>query len=405
MRPFIVHIDIDAFFASVEAILNPSLKGKPVVVGALPGERGVVASASYEARRYGLKAGMPIGKAKKLCPHCIFLRGHFSHYEEFSNRFHKLLLNFTPIVEMASLDEAYLDLTDCSLLYPSLHDVVFTIKNKIEAELKLSVSIGVSYTKLLAKLATKRAKPGGIKFIKDENEAREFLRDLDISEIPGVGSKMIEILRRLNIKKVEELWQLSLDSLISIFGKTGEYLYFAARGLNHGVIGIKPIQKSISRETTFPRDITDPDLIRAHIYYLSDRLSVALKRDGLKTSRVELKLRFSDFNTITRRKKIIPTEDPLSIYRTALEMFLPLFEKEKRALRLVGVAAKELQKAPLLDLYTFNEKRERILNAIMRVRTRYGFSSVMAGRELILKRLYPLKRKEGFILKTASLTR
>jgi len=403
-EPSILHIDIDAFFASVEVFLNPSLKGKPVVVGGLKGERGVVASASYEARKFGIKAGTPLKEAERLCPSCIFLRGHYSYYKEFSDRFFSILSRFTPHLEIASLDEAYLDLSSCSLLYPSFIKTSKRLKETVERELQLSISLGLAPNKLLAKLATSKAKPGGF-YVIWKDEVEKFLKNLRVEELPGVGPITLRVLEKLNIKTVGELKILPLNVLKNLFGLQGEALYFMARGIDYRDVLTLQIPKSISRETTFHRDIADLDLLLAHLAYLSDRLSLALRRDGLFAETIELKVRFSNFKTLIKHKKIEGTNDPSIIYKTLRNLFIPIYENSTLAIRLLGVGAKNLSKGKSISLFKSSLKREYFLKALDSVRAKFGFSAVLTGREITLNRLYPLDREHGFVLKTSSLTK
>ncbi len=225
----VLHLDIDAFFAAVEVLMDPSLRGKPVVVGGMPWERGVVSTASYEARKYGVRSGMPLRRAGELCPNCVFLRGHFQVYREFSEKFFRLLYRYTPYILPASLDEAYLDLSSLTLLYPDLLSYARRIKEEVERDLGLSISGGLARNRLLAKLATERAKPGGFFVLRPEDE-ENFLGELPMEALPGIGHKTREVLLRLGIKKVRDLRGLSLKALRSLFGLHGEYLYYASRG-------------------------------------------------------------------------------------------------------------------------------------------------------------------------------
>ncbi|MFQ6037175.1 MAG: DNA polymerase IV, partial [Candidatus Aminicenantales bacterium] len=303
-RRCIVHVDIDAFFAAVEVLLNPELKGKPVIVGGLPHERGVASTASYEARRYGVHAGMPLRKAYQLCPHGVFLRGNYQIYSAFSRRFFRVLHTYTPDVEEASLDEAYLDLTRCRPLYPSFSRTVREIKQRVEKELGITVSVGVGPNKLLAKLATTRAKPGGL-FELREGEEEAFLRDLDISSLPGIGPKTQVILRMLNVHRIGDLWGLPRATLHGLFGLNGDELYLQARGIDSRPLMTPTIPKSVSRETTFLEDIWDRRLLLAHLAYLCDRLTLPLRQGRLYAHIIEVKVRYSDFKTEARRRLLL----------------------------------------------------------------------------------------------------
>lgn len=405
-RRYIVHIDLDAFFASVEVLLNPSLKGKPVIVGGLPHERGVASTCSYEARKYGVHSGMPLRQCYRLCPQAVFVRGNYHIYQAFSEKFFRILREYTPDVEEASLDEAYLEFTRCGHLYPSFTEAAKEIKRRVEKELGLGVSVGAASNKILAKLATKRAKPGGF-FELQPGEEEEFLRNLDISEIPGIGPKAQVMLRLLNVHKIADLWQLPLGTLRSLFGVMGDELYLLSRGIDHRPLAIEEKPKSFSRETTFLQDIWDRDLLLAHLAYLCDRLALTLRQEKFYARLIEVKARYSDFKTVSKRRVLaMPVQEMNRIYRVAEELFLELWEGSRLALRLVGVKAGELVSERHLSLFeTYPEREERLGQALDKVREKYGFSSLLTAREKMLSQVYPEDSSRGFILKTASLTR
>ncbi len=405
-RRFVVHIDIDAFFAAVEVLLNPSLKGKPLIVGGLPHERGVASTASYEARKYGVHSGMPLRKAYQLCPHGVFLRGNYQIYKVFSEKFFRLLSHYTPDVEEASLDEAYLDLTRCRSLYSSFSRTVQEIKQEAERKLGLTVSVGVGPSKLLAKLATTKAKPGGLFEIEPGGE-EEFLKDLGIETLPGIGPKAQVILRMLNIHKIGDLWGLPRATLHSFFGLNGDELYLQSRGIDSRPVASTSVPKSVSRETTFLEDLWDRRLLLAHLAYLCDRLTLPLRRGGLFAHIIEVKVRYSDFKTEVRRHLLLtPLQEMEKIYRVAHDLFLQLFSSSRLSLRLVGVKASDLVRSRPLSLFEpYSERQERLGQAVDQVREKYGFGSLLTGREKMLESLYGFEKKQGFILKTASLTK
>lgn len=405
-RRCIVHIDIDAFFAAVEELLNPSLKGKPVVVGGLPHERGVASTCNYEARRYGVHSGMPLRKAYQLCPNGIFLRGNYHVYQAFSEKFFRILHDYTPDVEEASLDEAYLDLTRCRHLYSSFSATARRVKSRIERETGLKVSVGVAPNKILAKLATKKAKPAGF-FEVESGREEEFLRDLGIECLPGIGPKAQVILRMLNIHKIGDLWGMPRPTLRSIFGLGGEEVFLQSRGIDSRPVANQTEPKSVSRETTFLEDLWDRRLLLAHLAYLCDRLTLALRRDHFYAHIIEVKARYSDFRTeVKRRLLLTPLQEMGAIYRIAEELFLGLFVPSRLALRLVGVKASDLVRARPISLFEpYSDREERLAAAVDRVREKYGFGSVLTVRERMLDSVYAFEPRRGFVLKTASLTR
>lgn len=405
-RRYVVHIDLDAFFASVEVLLNPELKGKPVVVGGLPHERGVASTCSYEARKYGVHSGMPLRQCYQLCPQAIFVRGNYHIYQAFSEKFFRILHEYTPDVEEASLDEAYLEFTRCGHLYPSFSQVAKEIKRRVERELGLGVSVGAASNKILAKLATRKAKPGGF-FELQPGEELEFLRALDISEIPGIGPKAQVMLRLLNVHKIADLWQVPPGTLRALLGVMGDELYLLSRGMDFRPLSVSEKPKSFSRETTFLEDIWDRDLLLAHLAYLCDRLAGSLRQEKYYARVVEVKVRYSDFKTMSKRRVLsLPVQETNRIYRLAEELFLELWEGSRLALRLVGVKGSELVESRHLSLFElYPEREERLCQALDRVREKYGFNALLTVREKMLSEVYDEDRGRGFILKTASLTR
>ena len=405
-RRCIVHIDIDAFFAAVEELLNPSLQGKPVIVGGLPHERGVASTASYEARKYGVHSGMPLRKAYELCPHGVFVRGNYQIYSAFSKKFFDVLSRYTPDVEEASLDEAYVELTRCRPLYSSFSRAVREMKHQVEKELGLVVSAGMGPSKLLAKLATNKAKPGGLVEVEPGDE-EEFLKDLGIESLPGIGPKAQVILRMLNIHKIGDLWGLPRATLRSLFGLNGEELYLQSRGMDSRPLMTSSTPKSVSRETTFLEDLWDRRLLLAHLAYLCDRLTLPLRKGRLFAHIIEVKVRYSDFQTEVRRRLLLsPLQDMGEIFRIAKELFLQLFSGSRLSLRLVGVKASDLVRTRPLSLFEpYSERRERLGIAVDEVREKHGFGSLLTVREKMLESVYRFEKDRGFVLKTASLTK
>ncbi len=309
-------------------------------------------------------------------------------------------------MEEASLDEAYLEFTRCGHLYPSFSEVAREIKNRVEKELGLGVSVGAASNKILAKLATRKAKPGGF-FELPPGEEQEFLRELDISEIPGIGPRAQVMLRLLNVHKIADLWRVPLGTLRSLFGVMGDELYLLSRGVDFRPLAVREKPKSFSRETTFLQDIWDRDLLLAHLAYLCDRLALSLRQEKYYARVVEVKARYSDFKTVSKRRVLgMPVQETNRIYRVAEELFLELWEGSRLALRLVGVKGSELVEERHLSLFElYSEREERLCQALDRVREKYGFNALLTVREKMLSEVYEEDRSRGFVLKTASLTR
>jgi DNA polymerase-4 len=405
-RRYIVHVDIDAFFAAVEVLLDPSLAGKPVIVGGLPHERGVASTCSYEARTFGVHSGMPLRECYRLCPEGVFVRGNYHVYEAFSERFFRVLHAATPDVEEASLDEAYLELTRCGHLYPSFTEAARELKRRVEREIGVTVSVGAAPNKILAKLATGRAKPAGFFEIREGEEAA-YLRGLGIEALPGIGPKAQVVLRLMSIHKIGELWDLPRATLHTLFGAGGDDIYLQSRGIDSRPLVTRTLPKSVSRETTFLEDLWDKRLLLAHLAYLCDRLTLALREDRLYAHVIEVKARTADFKTeIKRRLVLSPLQEMGKIYKVAEELFLELTAGSRLALRLVGVKASDLVRVRPLALFEpYSERPERLGRALDEVRDKYGFGSVLTARERMLDAVYASDPRRGYVLKTASLTK
>jgi DNA polymerase-4 len=405
-RRYIVHVDIDAFFAAVEVLLDPSLAGKPVIVGGLPHERGVASTCSYEARKFGVHSGMPLRECYRLCPEGVFVRGNYHVYEAFSERFFRVLHAATPDVEEASLDEAYLELTRCGHLYPSFTEAARELKRRVEREIGVTVSVGAAPNKILAKLATGRAKPAGFFEIREGEEAA-YLRGLGIEALPGIGPKAQVVLRLMSIHRIGELWDLPRATLHTLFGAGGDDIYLQSRGIDSRPLVTRTLPKSVSRETTFLEDLWDKRLLLAHLAYLCDRLTLALREDRLYAHVIEVKARTADFKTeIKRRLVLSPLQEMGKIYKVAEELFLELTAGSRLALRLVGVKASDLVRVRPLALFEpYSERPERLGRALDEVRDKYGFGSVLTARERMLDAVYASDPRRGYVLKTASLTK
>jgi DNA polymerase-4 len=372
---------MDAFFVSVEEVLDPSLKGKPVVVGGDPEGRGVVSAASYAARKYGIHSAMPLVKAKRLCPHAIFLQGSHGVYGEFSRRVFKVLETFSPLVEKMSLDEAYVDLTGCLKLHGPVLLAAEKIKNQIKKEVGINASIGIASNKLLAKVASAFVKPNGI-FLIVPGKEKKFLEPLPVSRIPGVGPKSDARFKRMGIKTIGDLSALPKELLEKTHGKWGSGLYFKSRGIcKSEVVGVEEDSRSISRETTFATDSRDARFLESKLCYLVEKAAGQLRGSELYARRVTLKLRTPDFKTVTRSRTLKePTSEDHVIIDVVLKLFRKQFTKKKRV-RLIGVALTSLtpESSVQTDLFeqTSHEKWGDLYQGIDRIRKKYGFQSIL----------------------------
>jgi len=402
----IMHIDLDAFFVSVEQVENPELKGKPVVVGGRPDQRGVVASASYEARAFGLRAGMPLTTASRLCPQAIFIQGSFSKYQVASQRFMAILADFSPYLEPVSLDEAYLDVTGFESLYGSIHQMAVAIKKRIKDELGLFASIGIASCKVVAKVASELSKPDGLLEVAVGQE-RSFLSPLPITKLPGIGKKTKRILNGLGINTIAQLSTMPSSALKSHFGAFGEILWRYSRGIDDRKVEPPAEAKSISRETTFGKDTTDHSLLKATLRYLSERVGSQLRQRGKQARCVTLKLRYADFTTITRRHTLRQGSDSdQTIFDTGVGLLNQALSQQKPKVRLIGIGVSNLtEPGRQLDMLDLSAQRLGQLNrAIDRIRKKYGFTAIQTGRTLLLRDLFP-PTNEGYKLHTPSPSR
>ena len=332
----ILHCDLDAFFASVEQLDNPELRGKPVVVGGSRHSRGVVSTCSYEARKFGVHSAMPVSQAYRLCPQAIFLPVNMARYQELSRQVFTILSRFSPLMEIISIDEAFLDISGCFRLYGSPEKIGGLIKEQVYSELGLIISVGISYNKFLAKLATDLDKPDGLLIITAQ-EAVELLKPLPVSKIWGVGQKTEQSLNRLGIKTIGDIQALPPGWLETRFGSAGRLFWELAHGIDHRPVETGQERKSISREETFPEDINDISYLEKLTTHFAAELCAKLRREGLETASITIKLRYSDFKTITRSKTIEPGNSDLVVTQVAGELLHKAYNG-KRPLRLFGLS-------------------------------------------------------------------
>ena len=401
-----MHIDLDAFFVSVEQRENPELKGKPVVVGGRPEGRGVVASASYEARAFGLHAGMPLATASRLCPQAIFIEGSFPKYREASQRFMTILADFSPDIEPLGLDEAYLDATGFESIYGSIHQMAVKIKQRIKDELGLNASVGIAGGKVVAKVASELSKPDGLLEVAS-GEERSFLAPLSIARLPGIGKKTERKLNGLGINSLGKLSAMPLSALKSHFGASGEVLHRFANGIDDREVEPPAAAKSTSRETTFGKDTRDRSLLKATLRYLGERVGADLRQKGKRARCITLKLRYADFTTITRRHSLSQTTDSdQTIFDTGVKLLNKALSGERQPVRLIGIGVSELvESGKQLEMLDSSARRQEQLDrAIDRIRKKYGFTAIQTGRTLKLKELFASDR-EGYTLHTPGLSR
>jgi DNA polymerase-4 len=384
----ILHVDMDAFFVSVELLERPELRGKPVVVGGRPDQRGVVSAASYEARKFGIQSAMPLRTAARLCPHAIFLDGHHDKYGEFSDRVATILAQFSPIVEMVSIDEAYLDLAGTERLHGPPFAAAHKLLSMITSETSLPCSAGLASTRLVAKVASDQAKPKGLLWVPAGQES-QFLAPLPVRKIPGIGEVTERALRALGVEYVHQLADAGLDKLERIFGQWGTALYRKACGGDSYEFVLDAEPKSISHNHTFGEDTDDTPVLESMLSHLSQKACKRLREAGLSARTLTLTIRYAGFDTYTRAKT---PPDPVQFDADAFAQFLALFREQrntKRKIRLLGVAFSGLIRGNAqLDLLDPQRraKLEKLSRAADSLRDRFGFAKVQFGGSLLAER-------------------
>jgi DNA polymerase-4 len=358
--PTILHVDMDAFYASVEQRDRPELRGRPVIVGGI-GPRGVVSAASYEARTFGVHSAMPIVTARRLCPHGVFLPVRMRHYAAIAHQLRDIFLSFTPLVEPLSLDEAFLDVHGCQGLFGPAPEIARAVKARVRAETGLVASVGVAPNKFLAKLAGDLGKPDGCVVLPAERVA-EFLAPLPVGRVWGVGARGEKRLHALGVRTVGELAALPERLLVEHFGEAGRQVWHLANGRDDRAVVPDREAKSVSTETTFAQDVGDREALRAWLLDLVDHLAGRLRQHGLRARTVDLKVRSSDFRTRTRSMSVAePTDLTDAIWRAARELLERAVTAEVLPLRLLGVGATNLVRDAAVqgDLFDEAERRRR----------------------------------------------
>jgi len=381
---WILHVDMDAFFVSVELLTRPDLRGKAVVVGGQRDQRGVVTSASYEARQFGVHSAMPLRTAAKLCPHAIFLDNRHELYSQWSDRVAGVMERYSPIVEMASIDEAYLDLTGTERINGYAVGAADRLLREITSTTGLPCSGGLGGTRLVAKVASEQAKPRGFVWVPHGSEAA-FFAPLPVRRIPGIGKATEAALKTAGIDTVAQLQTMPLERLEEIFGKWGTALYRKARGIDSYEFFVDAEPKSISHNQTFGEDTNDRARLEATLSHLCQKATKRLRDAGLHARTITLTLRYKNFKTITRNETLT---EPLDLDAVVLASVRGLFSRNwdgESMLRLVGVALSSFSGAtPQIDLLEpeRRDKLERLARATDRLRDKFGFSKVQFGGSL-----------------------
>ena len=365
-----LHVDLDAFFASVEQIKNPKMKGKPVVVGGRSSKRGVAVAASYEAKRCGVTTGMPWMQAKQKCPNAIFLPADFSAYADYSRRVQNILEKMVPVVAQASIDEAYLDLIDCNHLYKTPRQAAEKIYGAIKKETGLNVSIGIASSQSVAKMASKLAKPCGMMEVPKGAEVF-FLSPLPVETMPGIGPQIGNRLRRMGIFTLGQLAEMSPQILRASFGVYGPYLRAKARGEDTWKLEVTEVVKSLGKEKTLEKNTKDESLLEKELLVLTAEVGHGLRAQNLYARSVAVKVRYADFTSESASKQFADaTCFDRILFEVARNLLKPLIEG-KQFIRLIGISAQNLvTKTPQMDLFNSqtNERWERFYKSVDCVR-------------------------------------
>ena len=384
----IIHVDMDAFFASVEVLDNPALRGKPVIVGGPAEKRGVVCAASYEARKFGVHSAMPMGRAVQLCPRGVFLPPRGWRYAEVSRAIRAIFDDFSPEVEPLSVDEAFIDVTGSQRLFGPAPEIGRQIKARIRNELHLTASVGVAPVKFVSKIASDMQKPDGFVVIR-EDEVLTRLAPLPVGELWGVGAVMETVLLKLGIRTVADLRAWPADDLESRFGTHGLHLHELSWGRDPRTVETESEAKSYSRETTFDRDITDPEELSAVLLELSDDVCARMRRDGVVGRVAFIKIRYDDFTTVTRRRTLDePAALSAVLWEAGIALMLGKTEAGARPVRLVGIGMAGLQEETgtvQRDLFGDTRRREKleaIERATDRIRDKLGDDAIGRGIHL-----------------------
>ncbi len=381
MSRSIFHVDMDAFFPAVEQVLDPRLRGKPVIVGSKPEERGVVSSASYEARRYGVRSGMSSHEAGALCPQAIFIHGNFAAYRQYSDIIQDIFLSFTDQVSVAGLDEAYLDMSSCRRLYPNMKKAGEEIQNRIFEQTRLTASVGIASSFITAKVASDFRKPRGLTYVTPGQEG-SFLAPLDIRDLPGIGPQSEKQLRTLGINKLKDIQSRPLKFFADRWGKYGYDLWERAWGRDCRRPLRSRRQRSVSRETTFPVDTCDYKLLQETLAYLVDKSAYDLRSQGIKAKEVKIKIRYRDFATITGSKKMLVTTDSTSDLLRQARYLFGKYYRSNEYVRLLGVGYSNFvargTQTSVFDLLERSqaERCNDLERSVDRIRGKFGFQKI-----------------------------
>jgi DNA polymerase-4 len=375
----ILHADLDAFYASVEILDNPALRGKPVIVGGDPNARGVVSAASYEARTFGVHSAMPLRTAQRLCPDGVFLPGRFDRYRELSRQVMRIFASYTPLVEPISLDEAFMDVTASRAAFGDGETIARQLKQRVLDEVGLVVSVGVATNKLCAKVASDLRKPDALVVVPPGGEA-EFLAPLPVTRLWGVGPQSRQALSDYGVSTIGQLAALPEGTLRRRFGVHGLELRLRAQGMDPSRVSSGQAPKSVGHELTFDHDVTDPARLEATLLDLAESVASRLRHHELAAGAVQLKLRYEGFDTITRQAPLgHQVRDSEPLYQMAVSLLRKALTDD-RAVRLIGLTAINLSNVQQLTLFDAPDRTDRIAQSIDAVRERFGEKAITRAR-------------------------
>ena len=382
----ILHIDMDAFYASVEERDNSSLVGKPVIVGGSAEGRGVVAAANYESRKFGVHSAMAAARAKRLCPHAVFIKPRIDYYASVSRQIRDIFEQFTPLVEPLSLDEAFLDVTGSESIFGPSAEIGRQIKQRIRAELRLVASVGVATNKFVAKIASDVKKPDGFVVV-EPDETQSFLDPLPVGRLWGVGQVTGQVFERLKIRTIGQLRQMPLDTLNDLFGSSGEHYWQLAHGIDDRQVVPDREAKSISNETTFAEDIVDMEVLRAWLVDLVEQVARRLRQHDIKGRTVELKVRFADFKTISRSLTLAePTNITQELLDAGIELLTTRLPSRHLPVRLLGFGVHKFKNSGASQQLLFDqpdrERHQELDRVADQITAKFGKSAIRRGAKL-----------------------
>ncbi|MCL1809057.1 MAG: DNA polymerase IV [Clostridiales bacterium] len=389
----IIHVDMDAFYAAVEARDNPALQGKPLIIGALPSERGVVSTCSYEARKYGVRSAMSIKEAYKLCPDGIYMHPNFHKYEEASTQIHEIWNKYTDLIEYISLDEGFLDVTGSMLLFGEAANMGREIKSMVKDQTGLTCSVGVGYSMMSAKLASEEKKPDGFFEILTPEALKNLIVDRNVRIVYGVGPQTAEELKRIGVNTVRDI-HASRQAVIALLGNHGRQIVELAEGIDHRMVASQAKSQSVGKERTFQQDIVDFDYLRDILRLTARELSYSIRLKGLYCRTVTLKATYKDMKKIARSKSGDATNKASDIFNTAAGL---LDKIERRPVRLIGITLSGFDDAPGRQLSLFDSdtdmKGEKLDALVLNLQQKYGMDIVKSGNELMAEKRVKTAKK------------